>query len=52
MATKVPSAMGKFPSSANVSLLGKVTTLAVMITGLGWQLHTQQCLSALPAVRP
>lgn len=35
--------IGTFKIEPNLSLLMKVTTLAVRATGYGWQLHDQRC---------
>ncbi len=35
--------IGTFTIEANLGLLMKMTTLAVLMTGYGWQLHDQRC---------
>jgi len=38
-----PEGVGTFKIEANIGLLAKVTTMAVKVTGWGWQLHDQRC---------
>lgn len=37
--------MATLKMEANLSLLMQMTTLAVRLTGRGWQLHDQRCQS-------
>ena len=47
--TEIPSAapegVGTFRIEANLGLLAKVATMAVKVTGWGWQFHDQRCLA-------
>lgn len=43
VAGDAPEGVGTFKIEANIGLLAKVTTMAVKVTGWGWQLHDQQC---------
>ena len=43
VAGAAPDGVGTFKIEANIGLLAKVTTMAVKVTGWGWQLHDQRC---------
>ena len=51
--TQIPSAaqdgVATLKMEANLSLLMQMTTLAVRLTGRGWQLHDQRCQSPYPS---
>jgi hypothetical protein len=45
MPSPVQDGVATLKMEANLSLLMQMTTLAVRLTGRGWQLHDQRCQS-------
>jgi hypothetical protein len=45
MPSRVQDGVATLKMEANLSLLMQMTTLAVRLTGCGWQLHDQRCQS-------